>query len=255
MFLAVLPQSIATMSVSYVYGKEYSQWNIPVTGARGMCGTFTSVILGSMIVGPITDVFLDTITSHAAHLHCLSLPRRNQAWANIWDAHQYLDLKSQIDLHCQPYEHANQLGSVLESLHSDSTLFREYHMPALDKFFREKGIGKPPQGKLILGLGDGAYQACPYVIYPYRKDHKWGDLEVDYTAIHAWYRARVEHTFGILWNFALVKNIWMGKGAFQAQRFQWRMHVLLNLVAMDMKCKWKYEPYGPWGHHDHHEAN
>ena len=81
---------------------------------------------------------------------------------------------------------------------SDSTLFREYHIPALDKFFREKGIEKPPQGKLILGLGDGAYQACPYVIYPYRKDHKWGDLEVDYTAIHAWYRARVEHTFGIL---------------------------------------------------------
>ena len=117
MFLALLPQSIATMSLTYVYGKEYSQWNIPVTGARGMCGTFTSIILGSMIVGPITDVFLDTITSHAAHLHCISLPRRNKAWANIWDAHQHLDLASQIDLHCQPYEHANQLGSVLESLH------------------------------------------------------------------------------------------------------------------------------------------
>ena len=35
----------------------------------------------------------------------------------LWDAHQHLDLASQIDLHCQPYEHANQLGSVLESLH------------------------------------------------------------------------------------------------------------------------------------------
>ena len=74
-----------------------------------------------------------------------------------------------------------------------------------------------------------------------------------YTAVHAWYRARVEHLFGVLWNFALVKNIWTGKGPNQARIFQWRIHTLLHFVALDLKSKWRYEPYGPWGHHDHHD--
>ena len=65
-------------------------------------------------------------------------------------------------------------------------------------------LGYPPFAPMILGLADGAYGGCPFLIIPYRKDHKWTGEEGDYNAVHSWYRARVEHLFGILWNFAII---------------------------------------------------
>ena len=31
-----------------------------------------------------------------------------------------------------------------------------------------------------------------------------------YNDVHGWYRARIEHLFGHLWHWGLVRNIWRG---------------------------------------------
>ena len=64
-----------------------------------------------------------------------------------------------------------------------------------------------------------------------------------YNDIHGFYRSRVEHVFGVLWGFSLVRNKWTGG----EQRFFIHLKLLLNLYTFAMRRKYKYEPVGPWG--------
>ena len=41
-----------------------------------------------------------------------------------------------------------------------------------------------------------------------RKNGAFPAREQSYNHVHGWYRARIEHLFGQLWHWGLVRNIW-----------------------------------------------
>ena len=65
-----------------------------------------------------------------------------------------------------------------------------------------------------------------------------------YNDLHGWYRAHIEHLFGQLWHWGLVKNIWRGGSE--------ELHQSLPaLLHFDRFCIWRqvcHPPYGPWDH-------
>ena len=88
--------------ISRVYGTQYSQFNIPISGAKGMCGTFTAMALQVVGCKPLDGDFLDEITARSAQLHCLSAPIRSHQWAGVSDAVDTLQLGLDLD-YVHPY--------------------------------------------------------------------------------------------------------------------------------------------------------
>ena len=102
-------------------------------------------------------------------------------------------------------------------------------------------------------LADGSFVGQPNVIVPYRKPPR-GELtahDSTYNQVHRMYRARVEHMFGILWHFALFKNIWLGDVATLTKRLK----VLIHFVNFSLKRGFTYRPLGPWPHHTSDSTN
>ena len=69
-----------------------------------------------------------------------------------------------------------------------------------------------------------------------------------YNQIHAFFRARVEHVFTRIWPFAIVHQVWRGKGLEGACELQRRIHVLFNFVNFELSRKVMYELAGVWPH-------
>ena len=66
----------------------------------------------------------------------------------------------------------------------------------------------------------------------------------DYNDVHGYYRARVEHLFGPLWHWVMVRNIWRGNGT----TLHKSIHLLLRLTQSCIRRQVCYPPYGPWPH-------
>ncbi len=69
-----------------------------------------------------------------------------------------------------------------------------------------------------------------------------------YTDIHAFYRGREEHLYGLLWPFGIFRGKWRGRGASGEHRLWARVKVLLNFMNFAIRRRVLYEPMGPWGH-------
>ena len=63
-----------------------------------------------------------------------------------------------------------------------------------------------------VGGHDGGYKGWIHVIVPFmgRKNGTLPAQQQSYNDVHGWYRARIEHLFGQLWHWGLVRNIWCG---------------------------------------------
>lgn len=66
----------------------------------------------------------------------------------------------------------------------------------------------------------------------------------EYNDIHGYYFARVEHIFGRLWHWGLVRNIWRGG----ADVLHQSIRILLHLTQFCIRRQVQYPPCGPWPH-------
>ena len=107
----IIPPPGATI----VYGTQYSQWNIPVTGGKGMCGTFTAIALQVVGSKSLDGDFLDEMTARSAQLHCLSAPKRSHQWNGVADAVETLHLGLDLD-YVRPYLDVAALEPVFAAL-------------------------------------------------------------------------------------------------------------------------------------------
>ena len=100
------------------------------------------------------------------------------------------------------------------------------------------------------GLADGAYSGRAKLVAPLRrKDHaELSETAAAYNKVHSFYRARIEHLFGLLWMFSLVRDSYRGRAEGGDNRFFNRIKVLLNFVQFMLRRLLKYKPYGPWSH-------
>ena len=62
--------------------------------------------------------------------------------------------------------------------------------------------------------------------------------------VHGWYRARMEHLFGQLWHWGLVRNITLG----DPNELHQSMRVLLHFTQFCIRRQVCHPPYGPWDH-------
>lgn len=90
----------------------------------------------------------------------------------------------------------------------------------------------------------------PHVIAPPRKPPKqdMSHRAKAYTDIHAFYRGREEHLYGLLWPFGIFRGKWRGRGVSGEHRLWARVKVLLNFMNFAMRRRVLYEPMGPWSH-------
>ena len=65
-----------------------------------------------------------------------------------------------------------------------------------------------------------------------------------YNDIHGFYRARVEHLFGRLWAWKVVRNTWTGS----PHDLHATTRILLHLTQFLTRRQTRYQPYGPWPH-------
>jgi hypothetical protein len=98
-----------------LFGNEFSQWNVPVTGARGMCGTFTALGLATVGCRPLDSDFLDALTTRAAYLHNISAPKRQTGWCSVADAAEILACGLEMDDTCL-YPNARALEPIFATL-------------------------------------------------------------------------------------------------------------------------------------------
>ena len=85
-----------------------------------------------------------------------------------------------------------------------------------------------------------------HVIVPFigRKNGTLTARQQSYYDVHGWYRAHIEHLFGQLWHWGLVRNMWRGGPTELHQS----VRVLLHFTQF---CIWRqvfHPPYGPWDH-------
>ena len=99
-----------------------------------------------------------------------------------------------------------------------------------------------------LGGADGAYSGNFRLAAPYRKPKRrpLPACKDRYNQIHAFFTARVEHIFTRIWPFAIVHQVWRGKGLEGACELQRRIHV--HFINFELSRKIMYEPAGVWSH-------
>ena len=94
------------------------------------------------------------------------------------------------------------------------------------------------------GCHDGAYQGRMHCVPPFIGRLHLTERQQNYNDVHGWYRARVEHVFGHLWHWGIVRHVWVGKPDVLHQT----VRVLLHTVQFCKNRKVQYQPYGPWEH-------
>ena len=97
---------------------------------------------------------------------------------------------------------------------------------------------------------DGAYSGTFRLAAPYRKPKGRPPLarKDRYNEIHAYFRARVEYIFTCIWSFAIVHQVWRGKGLEGACELHLRILVLFHFINFQLSRKIMYEPTGVWSH-------
>ena len=70
------------------------------------------------------------------------------------------------------------------------------------------------------------------------------EAQQEYTDIHGFYHARVEHLLACLWQWRIIRNVWIGSAA----ELHGHVHILLHLTQFCIRRQTSYQPYGPWPH-------
>jgi hypothetical protein len=102
-----------------------------------------------------------------------------------------------------------------------------------------------------LGLGPmaalrKAVCMCVHVIVPFigRKNGTLMAWQPSYNDVHGWYRARMEHLFGQLWHWGLVRSMWH-YGPYELHQ---SVRVLFLFGEFCIRRQVRRPPYGPWDH-------
>ena len=95
-----------------------------------------------------------------------------------------------------------------------------------------------------IGSMDGAYKGRLHVAWPFIGQQTLTERQKEYSSVHGFYRARIEHLFARMWHWGIVRNVWRGPGSALHEY----VRVLLHLQQFFIRRQVRYPPYGPWEH-------